>query len=359
MGKTGKRGRISGFLQTIKIILPLAGVLAVLFVSWNGSYFGSRVLVRYFGWSFPDYGYHLFVMAVQVVLFFCIGGGIAFATRGKDQQFYVPILTAMRQISKGDFKVELDSGKYRQFGGIVEGINEMANELSRMETMRQDFIASVSHEIQSPLTSIRGFAAALQDEGLSPVTRKHYLDIIEAESRRLSGLSDNLLKLSVLEAESFPFERKPYRLDKQVQEMILAAEPQWLGKEIEVEAELAETTVTGVQDLLSQVWTNLLHNSIKFTPQGGQITVTLRTDEEWIEVEVKDSGIGMAEEDLPRIFERFYKVDRSRSVSSGGGSGLGLPLVKRIIELHEGSVQVTSRPGEGTSFRVRLPQQTG
>jgi signal transduction histidine kinase len=264
----------------------------------------------------------------------------------------------MRQISKGNFKIELEnSGQYRQFGGIVEGINEMATELSRMETMRQDFISNVSHEIQSPLTSIRGFAAALQDDSLSLESRRHYLNIIEAESRRLSGLSDNLLKLSALEAESFPFERKPYRLDKQLQEMILASEPQWLGKDIEVEADLTETTVAAVKDLLSQVWTNLLHNSIKFTPQGGRITVSLHSIDDWIEVEVKDSGIGIAEEELPRIFERFYKVDKSRSVSSGGGSGLGLPLVKKIVELHEGSIHVTSRPGEGTAFIVRLPLQ--
>ncbi|WNS42591.1 HAMP domain-containing sensor histidine kinase [Paenibacillus sp. MMS20-IR301] len=347
---------MSRLWTALKVIANFAGVLTVLFLSWNGSYFGSRLLVQHFGWSFPDYGYHMLIMAMQVVLFICIGGIIAFATRGQEHRFYMPILTAMQQISKGNFKIELENSKqYRQFGGIVEGINEMASELSRMETMRQDFISNVSHEIQSPLTSIRGFAAALQDNSLSPESRKHYLDIIEAESRRLSGLSDNLLKLSALEAESFPFERKPYRLDKQLREMILASEPQWLGKEIEVEAELAETTVVAVKDLLSQVWTNLLHNSIKFTPQGGVITVSLRMTEEWIEVEVKDSGIGIAEEDLKRIFERFYKVDKSRSVTSGAGSGLGLPLVKKIVELHEGSIQVTSRPGEGTATTVRLP----
>lgn len=347
---------MSRFKTALKVIMNFAGILSVLFLSWNGSYFGSRLLVQHFGWSFSEYGYHMLIMAMQIILFIGIGGIIAFATRGQEHRFYMPILTAMQQISKGNFQIELEnSGQFRQFGGIVEGINEMATELSRMETMRQDFISNVSHEIQSPLTSIRGFAAALQEETLSPESRKHYLNIIEAESRRLSGLSDNLLKLSALESESFPFERMPYRLDKQLREMILASEPQWLGKEIEVEAELAETTVTAVKDLLSQVWTNLLHNSIKFTPQGGRITVRLRTLPEQIEIEIQDSGIGIAEEELPRIFERFYKVDKSRSVSSGGGSGLGLPLVKKIVDLHEGSIQVTSRPGEGTVTTVRLP----
>ncbi|MHA6532644.1 sensor histidine kinase [Paenibacillus sp. BAC0078] len=344
------------FWQVSKVVLGISAWLAVLFVTWNGGYFGTRLMVQRFGWTLSAYETQLLIMGGQVIILICIAGIISFATRGKEKSFYIPILTAMRQISKGNFKVELDSRNYRQFGGIVEGINEMASELSRMETMRQDFISNVSHEIQSPLTSIRGFARALRDEGLSAENRKHYLDIIEAEGSRLSGLSDNLLKLSALEAESFPFERIDYRLDKQVQEMILACEPQWLGKNINVEAELEETTVHAVKDLLSQVWTNLLHNSIKFTPPGGMITVQLRTVDEGIEVEIRDTGIGIAEEELPRIFERFYKVDKARS-ASGGGSGLGLSLVKKIVDIHGGSITITSRPGEGTASLVLLPLQ--
>lgn len=335
-------------------------MLTGFYLSWNGGYFGLKLLDKHFNWSLTPYKSQLLTMVLQFLILFLLAGTTALVghLRGDERAFYIPIITAMRQIAKGDFKVELENDKrrYGQFGSIVEGINEMASELSRMEIMRQDFISNVSHEIQSPLTSIRGFARALQEEGLSAESRQHYLSIIEAESSRLSGLSDNLLKLSVLESGSFPFEAKPYRLDKQLREMILACEPQWLGKDIEVEADLEETTVYAVQDLMSQVWTNLLHNSIKFTPQGGQISVRLKTVEQGIEAEIRDSGIGIAEEEQPRIFERFYKVDKARS-ASGGGSGLGLPLVKKIVELHEGNINVTSRPGEGTVFVVRLPQQ--
>lgn len=115
--------------EKVKIVGPIAGLLSMFFITWNGSYFGSRLLVHYFHWSFSEYGYHLFVMAMQIIIFFVCGAMIAFATRGKDQNFYRPILTAMRQISQGNFKIELEnSGQYRQFGGIVEGINEMASE---------------------------------------------------------------------------------------------------------------------------------------------------------------------------------------------------------------------------------------
>ncbi|AIQ55225.1 sensor histidine kinase [Paenibacillus sp. FSL R7-0331] len=344
------------------VLKAAAGIIVVItgfYLSWNGGYFGLKLLEKRFGWSLTPYTSQLLTMVLQFFILFLLAGISALVgrLRGDERTFYIPIISAMRQIAQGNFKVEIEnSRRYGQFGSIVEGINEMASELSRMETMRQDFISNVSHEIQSPLTSIRGFARALRSEGLSTESRLHYLDIIEAESSRLSGLSDNLLKLSALEAGSFPFEAQPYRLDRQLREMILVAEPQWLEKDIEVEADLGESMVVAVQDLMSQVWTNLLHNSIKFTPPGGRIYVRLRPVEQGIEVELRDSGIGIAEEELPRIFERFYKVDKARS-ANGGGSGLGLPLVKKIVELHAGSVTVTSRPGEGTAFVVRLPQR--
>ncbi|KWX73737.1 hypothetical protein AMQ84_21960 [Paenibacillus riograndensis] len=345
--------------EIVKRVMGITTVIAGFYLSWNGGYFGLKLLEKHFNWSFTPYKSQLLTMMLQFLILFLLAGiaGLIGHMRGNERAFYIPIITAMRQISKGNFKVELENDRrYGQFGSIVEGINEMASELSRMETMRQDFISNVSHEIQSPLTSIRGFARALRDEGLSAESRAHYLDIIEAEGSRLSGLSDNLLKLSALEAESFPFERTAYRLDKQLQEMILACEPQWLDKNIDVEAELEEVTVQAVKDLLSQVWTNLLHNSIKFTPQDGMITVRLRTLDNRVEVEIKDNGIGIAEDDLPRIFERFYKVDKARS-TSGGGSGLGLSLVKKIVDIHDGSITITSRPGEGTACVVVLPMQ--
>ena len=237
---------------------------------------------------------------------------------------------------------------------LTSRINKMAQDLRSMEHLRQDFVSNVSHEIQSPLTSISGFAALLRDESLSPGQRRHYLDIIESESKRLSGLSDNLLKLSMLDAEKVPFHPEPYRLDEQLKEILLLLEPQWSAKEIELDAELEEIRVMGDRDLLSQVWINLLHNAIKFSHEGGKITVRLSAQEKNAVCVISDTGIGIPEEDLIHIFERFYKVDKARD-RKAGGNGLGLSLVKVIVGIHSGTVSASSRLGEGSAFTVTIP----
>lgn len=348
-------------MNQFKEILKRIGMTLVYFggvgISWSAAYFLMDWIYNRIGRPSSEYVVQLISVMVGIVILFMMALLTSKFFRGWERVFYNSIIEGLGRIAKGDFNVVLDNKKdYREFGEIVESINVMASELSQMETMRQDFISNVSHEIQSPLTSIRGFALALQDETVSMESRRHYLNIIVAESTRVSGLSDNLLKLSALESGNFPFENQVYRLDKQLRDTILASEPQWLEKNIEVEAELEEVNVTAVKDLMTQVWTNLLHNSIKFTPQNGCIHIKLRTVDERLEVEIQDSGIGISEEDLPRIFERFYKADKART-ASGGGSGLGLSLVKKIVELHKGKVTVASRPGKGTAFVVSLPIQ--
>jgi len=270
---------------------------------------------------------------------------------------FIAWIDAMRRMSKGDFSVTLDADPRHlgQLGVLVRSFNEMASELGQMERMRQEFISNVSHEFQSPLTSIGGFARALRNEELTADTRRHYLQIIESESMRLSKLSDNLLKLTSLESNHHPFEAKSYRLDRQIRRVILGCEPQWLAKRLELDVDLDELAIVADEDLLNQVWSNLAHNAIKFTPEGGTISVRLSGSEQHVEVTVTDTGIGVSEADLHHLFERFFKADKARS-RSAGGSGLGLSIVKKIVELHHGTVTASSRVGEGTSFRVELPR---
>ncbi|WP_338048401.1 HAMP domain-containing sensor histidine kinase [Peribacillus alkalitolerans] len=221
--------------------------------------------------------------------------------------------------------------------------------------MRQEFISNVSHEIQSPLTSISGFAHTLKNDQLSHEERRHYLQIIEVESMRLSKLSDNLLKLTSLESDHTPFEPKPYRLDQQLRRVILSNEPHWRKKDLEMDVSLEKMTIHADEELMDQVWINLIHNSIKFTPNNGKISVKLiNHDMDKVMVMIKDTGIGMTKEVQMHIFERFYKADPSRNRSSEG-SGLGLAIVKKIIELHKGDIQVESSPKEGTEVLVMLP----
>jgi signal transduction histidine kinase len=306
-------------------------------------------------------------LVVQIVntllgLFFTglfIGCGSAIA-RSKgwapEMNLFVPIIDAMQRIAKGDFTVQLDNRYHRNepVSALVQSVNNMAVELKQMETMRQEFISNVSHEIQSPLTSIRGFARALQNDDLNRENRNHYLNIIETESVRLSKLSDNLLALASLDSENPRFEPKPYRLDKQIRSLIVACEPQWTDKALDMNVAAEQVTITADEILLSQVWNNLIHNSIKFTPAAGKICLALHQQDGQIEFRIADTGIGIAEEDQPRIFERFYKADKSRERSKGG-SGLGLSIAKTIVEMHRGTIEVESQLGAGTTFIVSLP----
>ncbi len=262
-------------------------------------------------------------------------------------------LNALSRISKGDFTVSLKVEEHDPFTELNRSVNKMAQELGNMETLRQDFISNVSHEIQSPLTSISGFASLLKTGSLSEEQRIHYLDIVETESKRLSKLSDNLLKLSSLDAQAVPLSKGEYRLDKQIRGAILMLEPQWAEKNINMEAQLEAVTTCADEELLSQVWINLLHNAVKFTPEGGEIRLSLCERDGLAECRITDNGIGIPQPDQIHIFERFYKVDQSRDRSLGG-NGLGLSLCKKIVELHGGAITLESAPGKGTTFTVSL-----
>ena len=266
------------------------------------------------------------------------------------------IFNAIDKIAIGDFDVfiENDTSKHDHLiSKLSVKVNNMAKQLSSMEVMRQDFVSNVSHEIQSPLTSIRGFAVLLQNEDISYEEKKSYLDIIEMETKRLSKLSDNLLKLSSLDSGVKELQIITYDLGRQLRNVILSLEPQWLKKNIEFEIECPHTIVNADEELMSEVWINLLNNGIKFTPCDSKIYVSIKKDAMNIEVTIKDSGIGINEEEQKCIFERFYMVDKSRKRELGG-NGLGLAITKKIIDLHGGSIRVESEINKGASFIVSL-----
>jgi signal transduction histidine kinase len=261
---------------------------------------------------------------------------------------------ATRRLAKGDFSVHVQSKRKDEVGMLTESINDMAQELGMLDQMRQDFVANVSHEIQSPLTSIKGFSKALKNKTLDETRRIRYLTIIEEESERLSRLSENLLKLSSLQYEHHPFHPQNYRLDEQLRSIVIACEPLWAPKQLHMEMELGEVPIQADEDQLNQVWLNLIHNSIKFTPDHGVINIKLREKSGSAVVTITDSGLGIPAEELDYIFKPFYKVDQARS-DSGGGSGLGLSIVKRIVDIHLGDIEVISPPTGGTAITLKLP----
>jgi two-component system, OmpR family, phosphate regulon sensor histidine kinase PhoR len=273
-----------------------------------------------------------------------------------ERNLFGQIIEAMEKIAKGDFGVRITNAANdnQMVSLLTNSVNKMALELEQMEILRQEFISNVSHEIQSPLTSIRGFAQALENDQLSLEEKHHYLSIIETESTRLSRITVDLLRLAALESEHAKYTPKLYWVDKQIRSLVLACEPQWSEKKLDINVELERIQITADEDLLSQVWMNLLSNSIKFTPEGGRVFIELHQQGQNIEVNIRDTGIGIAPEEQERIFERFYKVDRSRT-NSNGGSGLGLAIARKIISMHAGDICVESRPGAGTTFLVKIP----
>ncbi|WNR44465.1 ATP-binding protein [Paenibacillus roseipurpureus] len=341
--------------QKVGGILFGVGIFALIIVYWLGTFYGSDYLYTRLDKRPPE---------VVVQLINCIGGmflwGMTMAILGqffrKHQLiFYQSLNQAIRSMSRGDFNVWVDNDpRNGPFGEIADSINQMATDLGQLEKMRQEFISNVSHEIQSPLTSISGFSRALQNDQLSPEERKHYLTIIETESVRLSKLSDNLLKLTSLESQHHPFEPASYRLDKQLRNHILACEPQWVDKDIEMDIELDTITIAADEDLLSQVWTNLIHNAVKFVPTRGTIRVRAASYGDEAVIRISNNGPSIPEEDQLHIFERFYKADKSRN-RTAGGNGLGLSIVKKIVEMHHGTIKVESKAEDMTTFIVSLP----
>lgn len=264
------------------------------------------------------------------------------------------LTAATRKIAKGDYRINLKTKSRDELGVLSEQFQQMAHEMSQVEKMRQEFVSNVSHELQTPLASISGFVSIMQTNGLDEAEQRRCLNIIWHESMRLSRLSENMLRLATIDSNHHPFHPSPIRLDRQLRRIVVAAEPQWAGKRQNIHFELPKMTIHADEDLLSQVWLNIFSNSIKFTPEGGDISIELQSRNGEIAVFFRDTGIGLAEEDRKRIFERFFMADKSHN-REAGGSGLGLAIVKRVVELHGGWVEIDSAVGKGTAVSIFLP----
>ncbi|MEX3623476.1 sensor histidine kinase [Viridibacillus arvi] len=264
---------------------------------------------------------------------------------------------ATRRIAAGDFNVKLNIKQNGELGTLARSFEEMTHDLHQLEQMRRDFVSNVSHEVQSPLTSISGYALALKQVELTDNERSRYLDIIIAEADRMSKMSDSLLKLSLLESQSQQLQLVTFNLDEQIRRVIVAIQPQWSARNIHFELNLKPVRLMADYDQLNQVWTNILGNSIKFSKDGGVINVSIKQDNKNVMVRISDTGIGISLADQKRIFDRFFKADRSHS-RKYGGSGMGLAIVKQIVSLHQGDIRVESELGRGTTTIVTLPITT-
>ena len=292
------------------------------------------------------------VVAMPMVLALCIVMLYAGMSRAKLKPMS-DLVQGMRAVSEGNFDVRVDGDDVSgDMGELVSSFNDMASELGGLELFRKDFINNFSHEFKTPIVSIRGFAKQLERDDLTDAQRREYLDIIITESDRLANMSSNVLLLSKLENQTIVTDKTVYRLDEQLRRCILLLEKQWTEKALELDLDLDEVPFLGNEEMVQHVWVNLLGNAVKFSPQGGALRVSLRREGDAAVARVADQGEGMDGETLRRVFEKFYQGD---SAHAAEGNGLGLSLVKRIVDLCGGEVTVDSAPGQGAAFTVRLP----
>lgn len=263
------------------------------------------------------------------------------------------LIDAINKVAKGDFNVTLNPKKSGPLHEVAENFNIMTAELRSVQTLRNDFINDFSHEFKTPITSINGFAKLLLDTEVSEEDRREYLKIIADESERLAELSRETLMMSSLESQQTIIDKKYYSLDEQLKQNIILLSREWLKKHIDVGAELDKVTYYGNSDLMQHVWINLLNNAIKFTPENGVITVSMKEEAERIIISVSDTGKGMSKEQILRIFNKYYQADSSHATK---GLGLGLSIAKRIVELCGGEIKAEAALNEGSTFTVYLPK---
>lgn len=295
-----------------------------------------------------------FVPILFMMLFSLVTGYIITMYVGK--KILSPITdfsNAAKEIAKGNFNIDLnESHRVREISEVAHHFNIMVQELQSIETLRNDFVVNVSHEFKTPIAAIEGYATLLQDKTITKEEHDEYTGMIVNSARQLSTLSGNILKISKLENQEMITDKGEYRLDEQVRQALLLLESIWTPKQLTLNIELQKCMYHGNEELMMQVWLNLLGNAIKFTPEGGEISVSLTATEHCIAVIISDTGIGMTKSVRKHIFEKFYQGDHARNAE---GNGLGLPLVYRIINLCGGTIEVKSELGVGSTFTVKLP----
>ena len=267
------------------------------------------------------------------------------------------LISANEEIRHGNFKVRMsEHTNIGELNHLMQSFNSMADELEATELFRNDFINSFSHEFKTPIVSIRGFAMQLQKDNeqhlLTDEQRKEYTDIIAYESDRLARLSSNILMLTKFENQQIVTDKTEFYLDEQIRRIVLLLEKQWTAAQVEIELDLEEIRYNFNEEMLSQMWLNLIGNAIKFSQNGGTVLIKCHKKNGFICVEICDSGEGMNEDALHKIFDKFYQCDTSHK---SDGNGLGLAIVKRIAELANAEITVKSEAGKGTSFFVKLP----
>ncbi len=357
--------KIFGTKRTIqrRLVVQLAvAIILVIILSAIGLYiFTHQAISQYLVFNLDDETekselWKIFKLGVGIIIVNTVLISVAII-RISTEMLADPLkksIDATKKVAEGDFSVRLETKRDDETKELVDNFNRMVKQLGKTEILQKDFIDNISHEIKTPINSIQGFTKLLDDNNLSEQERKEYINIILEETNRLLKLSSNILKLAKLQHQDKIINNQEINLSEQIKKAVLLLEPKWKDKNINFSIDAKEVYFYGDEDLLFQVWTNLLDNAIKFSNANGKISVKISIVQDKIEVSIKDNGIGMDSDELEMIYTRFYQIDKSHS---GEGSGLGLAIVKRIVEISNGEINVESEKGKGTTFTVVLPKK--
>lgn len=346
-----KYGRISESRFPPSLFIVYLGTLLLM----SGIHTGLIVFMNRVGWN------EVMQSAVPILYWGMIAVGLTlFARREMRRTYEEPmhmLAEAAKKVADGDFSVYIPTlhtaDKLDYLDIMILDFNRMVEELGSIETLKTDFVSNVSHEMKTPIAIIKNYAELLQAEHIAEEQRKEYAKSVENAAARLSDLIGNILKLNKLENQRITLDIRVYDVCRQLCECILQFEEAWDKKEIELETEIEDVAMIRADaSLVELVWNNLLSNAIKFTEPGGQVAVSQTSDEKQIRISISDTGCGMSRESIEHIFDKFYQGDTSRSKE---GNGLGLALVKRVLELMDGEIQVVSEEGKGSTFTVVLP----
>ena len=262
------------------------------------------------------------------------------------------LAAGMHRVANGNFDTKLEEWPDEPFHSIFEDFNSMAASLLSVEALRESFVSNVAHEFKTPLSYVQGYAALLQDDDLTPEQRQEYVGHVTKASRRLSDMIGNLLEISNLSRPNAQLETEAFSLDEQLRHVMAVLLPHMIRKGLSYEIDLMSIDLDGNESLLEDAWMNLISNAVKFTPAGGRISVMLAREKSEAVVSISDTGCGMTAEQVEHAFDRFYQGDEDHSAE---GNGLGLAIVKAVVKKHNGTVNVVSAVGCGTTFTVRLP----
>lgn len=263
------------------------------------------------------------------------------------------IIKALNKITEGDYSVRISEKGFLRYTSLAKNFNIMADELAGVETSQAEFINNFSHEFKTPISSMLGFAKLLKKDNISPEERAEFVDIIISESERLTDLSSNVLTLSKIEKQSILTDAQIFNLSEQLRRIVSLLDGKITQKNIDIIFEGNDVYINANKNMLTQVWINIIDNAVKFSPEGSEIKISVYEENNLVIVGIKDNGIGISEDMADKIFDRFYQGDPSHTTK---GYGLGLTIAKKIVELHQGQITLTSSAGKGSLFQVYLPK---